>query len=533
MTDKKQKALIEIEIEGIGTVKSVPGINLRGALRGEGVFLDGTCADRGECGRCVVRVIEGDVAAPEKSESGLLGREAVSAGDRLACRIILTGNLKIGIDDERLLELDRTGRWKDTFGSVLWQPEKFIPEEDGYGYAIDMGTSSLAAALYDMRTGRPMDIISAANPLIPWGEDIISRLGAYNSGDDTSSKMRATLWKVISGLLKKLCFRNGISGSSTLRAVFVGNTAIHHIALGLAVKSLMEPPFGPDLTEIRICSPSDLGVESISNLPPQLVFPPPIGGFVGSDATVSLQAALLQGRPTGAIIDIGTNCEIAVWQGERILVTSAAAGPAFEGGEIHNGMRADTGAIFSVRLEKDEVRVQVVGGGKPVGICGTGIVDVVSEMVRLGLVDRSGLVQKDSHPMLGEDGLILDESGSVIFTPGDVEAVQKAKAAVSAAFAVLMAKMDLDAVKLETVYVSGAFGSMLDVKSAMGIGLLPNLPEDRYALSGNSALVGASFCLLSSDFLDTVLKLTGSVEFVSIADEPDFEGIYIENLFFR
>ena len=135
--------------------------------------------------------------------------------------------------------------------------------------------------------------------------------------------------------------------------------------------------------------------------------------------------------------------------------------------------------------------------------------------------------------MLGEDGLILDESGSVIFTPGDVEAVQKAKAAVSAAFAVLMAKMDLDAVKLETVYVSGAFGSMLDVKSAMGIGLLPNLPEDRYALSGNSALVGASCCLLSSDFLDTVLKLTGSVEFVSIADEPDFEGIYIENLFFR
>lgn len=533
MTDKKQKALIEIEIEGIGTVKSVPGINLRGALRGEGVFLDGTCADRGECGRCVVRVIEGDVAAPEKSESGLLGREAVSAGDRLACRIILTGNLKIDIDKERLLELDRTGRWKDTFGSVLWQPEKFIPEEDGYGYAIDMGTSSLAAALYDMRTGRPMDIISAANPLIPWGEDIISRLVAYNSGDDTSSKMRATLWKAISGLLKKLCFRNGISGSSTLRAVFVGNTAIHHIALGLGVKSLMEPPFGPDLTEIRICSPSDLGVESISNLPPQLVFPPPIGGFVGSDASVSLQAALIQGRPTGAIIDIGTNCEIAVWQGERILVTSAAAGPAFEGGEIHNGMRADTGAIFSVRLGKDEVRVQVVGGGKPIGICGTGIVDVVSEMVRLGLVDRSGLVQKDSHPMLGEDGLILDESGSVIFTPGDVEAVQKAKAALSAAFAVLMAKMDLDAVKLETVYVSGAFGSMLDVKSAMGIGLLPNLPEDRYALSGNSALVGASCCLLSSDFLDTVLKLTGSVEFVSIADEADFEGIYIENLFFR
>ncbi len=533
MAKRKQKKLIEIEIDGIGKVKSAPGINLREALRGEGVFLDGTCADRGECGRCVVRVFEGDAAVLEKSESGLLGKKAVSTGDRLACRIILTDNLRIGIDEERLLELDRTGRWKDTFGSVLWQAGIFIPDEEGYGYAVDMGTSSLAAALYDMRTGRPIDIISAANPLIPWGEDIISRLGAYHSGDDTSSKMRATLWKSISGLLKKLCFRNGILSNSTLKAIFVGNTAIHHIALGLGVKSLMEPPFGPDLMEIRICSPSDLGVESVSDLPPHLVFPPPIGGFVGSDALVSLQAALIQGRLTGAIIDIGTNCEIAVWQGDRVLVASAAAGPAFEGGEIYNGMRADTGAIYSVRLGKDNVRAQVIGGGKPIGICGTGIVDVVSEMVRLGLVDRSGLVQKGSHPMLVEDGMILDESGSVIFTPGDVEAVQKAKAAVSAALEVLMAKMDLDAVKLETVYVSGAFGSMLDVKSAMGIGLFPDLPEDRYVLSGNSALVGASCCLLSPDFLDDANALTGSVEFVSIADEPDFEEIYIENLFFR
>ena len=533
MAKRVQKELLEIEIERIGTVHSAPGINLREGLRGEGVFLDGTCADRGDCGRCVVRIIEGDTGAPEKAEAGLLGKEAVSAGDRLACRIILAGDLRIGIDEERLLELDRTGRWKNTFGSELWQPGKFIPEEEGYGFAVDIGTSSVAASLYDMQTGRPKDIISTTNPLVPWGEDIISRLDAYHSGDDTSSKMRATLWKSISGLLKKLCFRNGVLWSNTSRAVLVGNTAIHHIAMGLGVKSLMEPPFGPEMTEISVCSPSELGVEAVSSLPPQLVFPPPIGGFVGSDASVSLQAALIRGRPTGAIIDIGTNCEIAVWQGEKILVASAAAGPAFEGGEIHNGMRADTGAICRVRLGKDDVKAQVIGERKPIGICGTGIVDVVSEMVRLGLVDRSGLVQKGSHPMLGEGGLILDGSGNVIFTPGDVEAVQKAKAAVAAVLALLLGKAGLDYEKLETIYVSGAFGSMLDVKNAIRIGLLPNLPENRFVLSGNSALVGASYCLLSPDFLDDVNTLAGSVEFVSVADEPDFEEIYIENLFFR
>ncbi len=533
MAKRDQKELVEIKIEGIGTVKSAPGINLREALRGEGVFLDGTCADRGDCGRCVVRIIEGDAGAPEKPEAGLLGKEAVSAGDRLACRIILVSGLRIGIDEERLLELDRTGRWKSTFGSVLWQPERFVPDEEGYGFAVDIGTSSVAASLHDMQTGRPMDIISTANPLVPWGEDIISRLGAYHSGDDTSSKMRATLWKSISGLLKKLCFRNDVLWSRASRAVLVGNTAIHHIALGLDVKSLIEPPFGPELTEIVVCSPSELEIEAVSSLPPQLAFPPPIGGFVGSDASVSLQAALIQGRPTGAIIDIGTNCEIAVWQGQKILVASAAAGPAFEGGEIHNGMRADAGAIYQVRLGKSDVKVQAIGGSKPVGICGTGIVDVVSEMVRLGLVDRSGLVHKDSHPMLGKEGLILDESGSVIFTPQDVEAVQKAKAAVSAVLALLLGKIGLDNGNLETIYVSGAFGSMLDVKSAVRIGLLPNLPEDRFVLSGNSALVGASYCLLSPEFLDDVETLAGSVEFVPVADEPDFEEIYIENLFFR
>ena len=532
MAADRKSERVSIEIEGVGTVRSAAGLNLREALRGEGVFLDGTCGDRGDCGGCVVTVLKGDAGEPDESEAGVLGPDAVENGSRLACRVTLSGDLKIIIDSERLLELDITGRWKETWGSVLWENGRFVPGQAGYGMAVDLGTTSIAAALFDMETGRPLDVVSFANPLIPWGEDIITRLQAYASGTETSSKMRAALWNGLSASVRKLSSRNGLSPDKIGKALFVGNPAIHHIALGLQVKPLLEPPFGPVITGAAAPAPGELGLEKIQDLPEILVFPPPLGGFVGSDILVSLPAAMEHGGASGAMVDIGTNCEIAIWKDERILVTSVAAGPAFEGGEILNGMRAEEGAIYRVRIDKEAIKTQVVGGGEPIGICGTGIVDTVSEMVRLGLVDSTGLFQKGSHPLLDSEGLHLDRSGGVIFTPGDVEAVQKAKSAVSAAMAVLAGKAGIALGELAGIYISGAFGSRLDVKNAIGIGLLPDVPEDRFVLSGNAALVGVAYCLLSEDFMKAANGLVHRVDVVSAADEADFEELFLENLFF-
>ncbi len=511
---------------------SAPGVNLREALRSGGVFLDGTCGDRGDCGRCVVTVLSGDTGQPDKIEMGILGREPSGQGRRLACRITLSSDLKIAIQPDRLLELDRTGRWKEAWNSPLWETGKFVPGKKGWGLAVDLGTTSVASALFDLETGKPLDIISTGSPLIPWGEDIITRLQAYTSSTMTALKMRKTLWRSLSISAGRLSSRNGLSPGKIKQAVFVGNPASHHVALGLDAVPLLEPPFGPAETETVLTSPRDIGLETTDQLPHALIFPPPLGGFVGSDILVSLPAVLEHAGSQGALIDIGTNCEIIAWKGNRVVAASVAAGPAFEGGEIRNGMKAEEGAIFNVSVDEERIQSQVIGGGRPSGICGTGIVDTVSEMVRLGLVDASGLIQADSHPLLTSGGLLLDAPGDVVFSPADVEAVQKAKSAVFAALTVLAGKVGVTPNDLTGIYISGAFGSRLDVNSAMGIGLLPRVPPERFVLSGNTALIGASYCLLSEDYFEAVKSLASHIEIVSVADEAEFGDLFLENLFF-
>lgn len=527
-----EEKTVKVQVEGIGTFLVPTEMNLRQGLRREGIYLDGTCADQGRCGRCVIRVIQGDPGQAGDLEQRLLGHELLAQGNRLACTVYPSADLTIVIDPDSILELDRTGRWKETWGSALWQPERFLSSYDGLGVAVDLGTTSIASVLFDLERSRPLDILASANPQEPWGEEVLSRLAAARGDRDTAKQLQNVLFDTVSNHLRRLCSRNGVSTRNIKRVVLVGNSAIHHLGLGLEVSSLLTAPFTTSELGERTLSPHELPLKADLGSEARFVFPPLLGGFVGSDLTAALLAARAAGKSSGIIMDTGTNSEIAVWGQKRILVSSAAAGPAFEGGHIRCGMKAEEGAIYRVALTDDGIEYEVIGGGEPAGICGTGILDIVSEMVKRGLVDATGRVMKDVHPCQKGDVLVVDENSGVVFVPRDVETVQKAKAALAAVLDLLLKRMNVQAAGIGAFYLAGAFGGRLNTASARAIGLLPPLQKNSYVLAGNASLVGASFILVSREAQQESRRLARSVEHLSVADDPAFEELYLENLFF-
>lgn len=528
MTDKT----VTVHVKNMGSFSLPEGMNLRQALRHEGVYLDGTCADQGRCGRCVIRIIEGDASGAGDIEGRILGKEALAEGNRLACKVELSSDLTIAIDPASILELDRTGRWKETWSSPLWDEGRYRASMDGYGIAVDLGTTSIASALFNLGQSKPVDIVASANPQAPWGEEILSRLAAAHRDKNTAGSLRDVLFETVSGHLRRLCSRNGISTRSIKRVVLVGNSAIHHLVLGLDVSPLLSVPFSPSERGEKTFSPHELPLKAELSPAAKFIFPPLVGGFVGSDLTAALLAARAAGRACGILMDTGTNSEIAVWKDGKVLAASAAAGPAFEGGHIQCGMRAEEGAIYRVVLTEDEIDCKVIGSVPPVGICGTGILDIVAEMNRWGLIDSSGRVRKDAHPCQKGKILVLDDSSGIVFEPRDVETVQKAKAALAVVLELLMKRAEVDAGQVDGMYLAGAFGGRLDPANACAIGLLPPLRKDQFVMAGNAALVGASYILLSDEAGRESRRLAETVEHVSVADDPEFEELYLESLFF-
>lgn len=530
-----------VTVKGIGQYKVPSGLNLREALRQQGIFIDGTCGDRGTCGRCMVRVLSGDPEAtggpPGPSERGMLGSGPLAEGYRMACRIVVSGNLSIEIDPERILEIDKSGRWKEVGASPLAGTDGLDLDGTGFGVALDLGTTSIAVALYDLGTGRLVDIRSAANPQLPWGEEILSRLEAAARDDVAARTMSRELWEVVRAQLRALLRRSGVSPGRVNRIVAAANSAIHHLALEMDPGSLLTPPFDPATVKPLSFPAGEAPFELPAGHATTIDFLPLIGGFAGSDCLAAVMAARKAGSTTGAVIDVGTNTEIAAWRDEKVIVATAPSGPAFEGGHIRFGMRAEEGAIFKVELGRDSVRCEVIGGGEPRGICGTGIVDAVAGMLSRQLVDRSGLVVKGGHRAMDGGNLVLDHAAGVLLEPADIETLQKAKAAIAATFLAVLGALEVDPVMLEKVYLAGAFGSRLNIGNAVSIGLLPELPpehleHDRYVLAGNAAMTGAAMVLLSGDAGKAAAKLAPDMVHLDVANDPGFQELFLENLYF-
>ena len=408
------------------------------------------------------------------------------------------------------------------------------------GAAIDAGTTKLAAYLVNLETGETVAKGAATNPQVAVGEDVMSRIAYADASGTGARELHSRLLDGVNRLLGELRDQVGASATDLVDAVAVGNTAMHHLLVGLPLRQLGRAPYVPAVTEALELRGADIG---LALAPGALLYlPPNIAGFVGADHTAALLAAgVSESARTTLVLDIGTNTEISIGYDGRLWACSCASGPAFEGAHIRDGMHAAAGAIERVSYLDGRFQVQTIGGGAPTGICGSGILDAVVAALAAGVVDERGRLSR-THPLVtrsgGEPACVLVPAAQtghgrdIVLTRSDIGEIQLAKAAIRAGIELLLAAAGVDAGALQEVVVAGAFGTYLDVTSAVTAGMLPRLPAERYRQIGNAAGLGARQLLVSRQRRAMADEIARRVQYVELTTHPDFADAFTRELTF-
>jgi uncharacterized 2Fe-2S/4Fe-4S cluster protein (DUF4445 family) len=404
------------------------------------------------------------------------------------------------------------------------------------GFAADLGTTKIAGYLVDLKDGRTLASKGVMNPQISYGEDIISRIQATLSSPGVGAGLQKAAVEALNQLASDLCQEVGAAVTDIVDSVIVGNTAMHHLLLGLPVKQLVLAPFVPAASRAMDCKARDVGLRVASGA--YVHFLPNIAGFVGGDH-VAMLLATTQVKSSGLVIalDIGTNTEVSLIDGENISSVSCASGPAFEGYHIKHGMRAARGAIEKVRIENNDVQIETIDDAPPAGMCGSGVLDAMAQLHVAGVVDGSGRML-DSHPRVRTDQgyreFVLVQEGesgapmTVVLTQRDIRELQLAKAAIQTGIQVLLATNGRMEQELDQVIIAGAFGSYIDVSSAVAIGMMPNLPLERFKQVGNAAGMGARMALVSSSQRMKAQIIASRVKYVELGSASQFSETFLK-----
>ncbi len=496
---------VTLRLEPLGRkLKVTRGAPLRLALQECGVEFP--CGGRGRCGRCRIRQVAGFLDGGGDQGEILSARE-LAQGWRLACRCTVECDVTLEV-----------GQWETV---ILGDHSVFDFEpRAGLGIAVDLGTTTIVAQLIDLESGRVLAVATAVNPHAAYGADVMTRIDLALAGSRVA--MTDQLREAVGGLCSRLYDPQSPEARVSLtRVVIAGNTVMHHLFCGIDPGPLAEAPFEPREGDLRSFRADELGWRFGSN--PVVSFLPCIGGFVGSDVLCGIAATGMARRSSLAVlIDMGTNGEIVVGNSERMLCTSTAAGPAFEGGRIGMGMRATTGAISEVVVDKGRIRVRVIGNALARGICGSGLVDAVAAGLELGLIDPSGRLV---------DGTPLRLAPGVELTQHDVRQLQLAKGAIAAGVRTLSGRFGSEACR-STTYMAGAFGNYVNHDAARRIGLI-DASETLIESIGNSALLGAKMALFDIDSgLEAFDVLRSRIEYVPLAADLAFHRSYLSELGF-
>jgi len=403
------------------------------------------------------------------------------------------------------------------------------------GLAVDLGTTKVAGYLVDLSNGRTLASLGVMNPQISYGEDIISRITHASGSTSQARQLQKLAARAINRLAADLCAQVKAKADEITDAVVVGNTAMHHLLLGLPLDQLAQSPFVPAVSQAMDIKARDLGLKIAPGAYTHLL--PNIAGFVGADHT-SMLLATEAWRAEGVLlaIDIGTNTEVSLIDGGWITSVSCASGPAFEGGHIKDGMRAARGAIERLRLVSDDIQYQTIEGAPPVGLCGSGILDAMAQLYLAGIIEESGRMV-EGHPRLRrgkqrEFVLVSEEERgdkpAIVITQQDVRELQLAKAAIRTGIQVLLETNRRTDEEIGQVVIAGAFGSYIDVASAITIGMLPALPLDRFRQVGNAAGMGAKLALISRHKRAEAQALASRVNYIELASAPDFMHTFVQ-----
>ncbi len=511
MTDKPTSGAPTVT----ATVDGVPyscetGTVLEAFLAGCGAGVPTPCGGHGKCGKCRVTV-SGAVSPPTERERKILSPEEIGAGVRLACQVTAEGDCAVSLPKEQ-----GKAQIRGEGSLPAYVPE---PVFSRCGAAVDIGTTTLAARLY-APDGTLLAADARLNPESVWGADVISRMEACLAGH--AGEIAVCIRQAVDGMLAEMTRDAGIAPDEIDAAVVTGNTVMLHLLTGKDVEPMTHAPFHATSLFGMTVTAGDLEFGSLRPDTP-VYLPPCAAAFVGADMLCSLLASEVAHKSgTRLLVDIGTNGEMILSHGGKLLACSTAAGPAFEGAGISMGMGGRDGAVDRVRVEDGELKAHVLGEKDPVGICGSGLVDAVACLLETEALDETGFLEDDPAVIVPP----------VELTQEDIRMVQLAKSAIHAGMRTLLRTAEVECGTVEELAVAGGFGSYLDIGSAIAIGLLPEEMRGRVRILGNAALAGASMLLLSKGLRKEAEELSRSMEIVSLAANPVFASEYMERMMF-
>lgn len=421
-----------------------------------------------------------------------------------------------------------------------------------YAAAFDIGTTTLGGVLLDLHKGQEIAAASNMNPQTAFGDDVLARILHGSKGPAELKMVQETVLDAVNGLIEAITEDAGIAPERIYTVTFAGNTTMQHLLMGIEPRALGEAPFVPVMGSSMTIRADALGL----NVHPRAavyVFPV-IGGFVGGDTVAGILSTNLdEAREPTLLIDIGTNGEIVLWHEGGLIGASCAAGPAFEGGRIGQGMRATTGAIEKVLVEDGDIHCNVIGNTPPVGLCGSALIDATAELLRLGIIGSEGsMAGPDEAPDTvppairarlrggGAGGCFelasAEESGAgeaVVITRKDVSELQLATGAIRAGITILLERAGLEAMDLQRIHVAGGFGNFIRRKNAQRIGLLPSeLPHNRIGFVGNTSLAGARLAAASREARQRASALARETRHIELSQDPEFLMRFVDGMFF-
>jgi len=459
------------------------------------------CGGKGTCGKCKVRLLEGEIAITETHRQKL-EQLGLASDWRLSCFSLCTNDITLEIEQFNHLILADESEFE------------FTPRE-GFGVAVDLGTTTIVAQLVDLSSAKVLAVETMLNPQVKFGADLISRIQACLDGNETemTSIVRSSIGTMIRLMLKKYDVR-------LQKIVLVGNAAMQLIFSNCDVAPLSAYPFHINDPGLKTFKPEELGwdLEVVENVQ----FYPSIGSFVGSDILAGIAATgLHQKENYTALIDLGTNGEIVIGNKNQVVCASTAAGPAFEGANISMGMRAVTGAISSLNLVDGKIEASVIGNTAPKGICGSALIDAIALLRKMELIGIFGEINS------GESQITI--AGKVILTQRDINEFQLAKAAIAAGLTILARTLSIDLTDIEEIYIAGAFGSYININNVVETGMI-ELPAEKIHKMGNTALIGAKMFLFSD--MGIADKILAKTRHISLEADPNFQDIYVDKLLF-
>ncbi|RPJ51739.1 MAG: DUF4445 domain-containing protein [Chloroflexi bacterium] len=409
------------------------------------------------------------------------------------------------------------------------------------GLAMDLGSTKLALYLVDLASGATLARAGVMNPQIAYGEDVVSRIAYANKAEENRRILQTRLVETINQVVANFCQELSLQQNQVVDIVAVGNTAMHHLFSGLPVEQLGSAPYVPVVSEPLEFEASEIGLVAAPGA--RIFMPANIAGYVGADHVSALLATQsYAAHRTTLVADIGTNTEISLTHQGRVYSCSCASGPAFEGAHIHDGMRAAPGAIDRVHINDGRITLSTINNEPPVGICGSGILNAVAQMLEAGIIDERGVLRGE-HERIRAKGrqseFVLaqaSESGhgrDVVVTRKDVNEIQLAKGAIRAGIEILLQKAGIPAEAIEEFIIAGAFGTFLDLGSALRVGMFPVIPLERYHQVGNAAGVGAKEMLISRARRAEAAQIVNGVNYIELTTYSTFTPQFVEAMYFH